>query len=111
MIKKETMEMKMKDAWDVTFRKFYYPKTGMFYDALYGNSIEESLDAYPTPEEIKASSPNPCGWNTGMEDATLSACPMVEAIIARYEVAKESEMKKYSDLVYREIIINVKFHT
>ena len=106
MIKKETMEMKMKDAWDVTFRKFYYPKTGMFYDALYGNSIEESLDAYPTPEEIKASSPNPCGWNTGMEDATLSACPMVEAIIARYEVAKESEMKKYSDMVYEGIIKN-----
>ena len=93
------LEQQIQSAWDFTFEKLYYPKTNSFYDFLTGNSIEEMLEDYPTPEEIKASIPNPCGWGTGMEDSTLNLCPMLEAILARYELTKEPKMKKYFDML------------
>lgn len=104
--RKEHLEQQIQRAWDFTFEKLYYSKTSSFYDFLMGNSIEETLDEYPTPEEIKASIPNPCGWGTGMEDSTLNFCPMLEAILARYEITKEPEMQTYFDMVYQGMIQN-----
>ena len=60
--KLEIFENKANLAWERTFDAFYYPKTKMIYDALMGSSVEETLDLYPTSDEIKNFFPNPCGW-------------------------------------------------
>lgn len=104
--KMDQYEKAIEKAWNYTFDRLYYPKTHMIYDFLMGESIEATLDEYPTAEEIAASSPNPCGWGTGMEDSTLSICPMLEAILARYQVTGEPEMKQYADMMYEGLKIN-----
>ncbi len=96
----------VQSAWERTFNVFYYPKTHMIYDMLMGESIEETLDLYPTPEEIKNSIPNPCGWGTCMENSTLNFCVMLEAIIARYKVTADPNMKRYADELIQGLIIN-----
>lgn len=105
--RKEQLEKQIQSAWDFTFGKLYYPPTKNFYDFLVdGKSIGETLETYPTAEEIQGSSPNPCGWNTNMENSTLNACSVIEGIIARYELTGDPEMKKYFDMVCEGLILN-----
>lgn len=98
-------EENIQKGWDFVFQKLYYPKTHMIYDFMLGDSVEETVDIFPTPEEIKASVPNPCGWGTGMEDATLNLGTMLEAVENRYKATKDPEMKKYFDMMCEGLII------
>lgn len=98
-------EKNIQKGWDFIFNKLYYQKTHMIYDFLYKDSIEESVDFYPTAEEIKKSIPNPCGWGTGMEDSTLNLCTMLEAIESRHKVTHEIKLKEYFDMIFDGLMI------
>ena len=100
------LEKQIQTAWDFVMTKLYHPKTHMIYDYLTKETAEASAEDYPTPEEIAASSPNPCGWGTGMEDATLNLCSMIEAMIARYSLTKEPEIKHQLQLLYTGLVKN-----
>ena len=100
------LEKKIQLGWDFVMTKLYYPKTNMIYDYLTKETAEASMEDYPTPEDIEASSPNPCGWGTGMEDTTLNLASMIDAMIARYSVTKEPEVKAQAQLLYAGLIKN-----
>ena len=102
----EVLEKQIQTAWDVVMKKFYHPKTHMIYDYLTKETAEASADDYPTPEEIAASAPNPCGWGAGMEDSTLNLGSMIEAMIARYSLTKEVEIKEQLQMLLEGLIKN-----
>ena len=100
------LEKQIQLGWDFVMNKLYYPKTHMIYDYLTKETAEASIEDYPTHEDIEASSPNPCGWGTGMEDTTLNLGSMIDAMIARYGLTKEPEVKEQLYLLYEGLIKN-----
>lgn len=95
----------MDAAWDRIFGVFFDPNTYMIYDYLTGESLEEMKQHFPTPEEIAACSPNPCGWGTGMEDNTISTGIMMDAALVRYDLTGEecvrNDIKKLLESMIR----------
>ncbi len=100
------LEHQIQAGWDFVMNKLYHPGTHMIYDYLTKETAEASEEDYPTPEDIEASSPNPCGWGTGMEDSTLNISSMIDAMIARYSLTKEAEIKDQLQLLYEGLIKN-----
>ena len=86
-------EKQIQNGWDFVMNKLYHPETHMIYDYLTKETAVESAEDYPNSEEIRLSAPNPCGWGTGMEDSTLNLSSMTEAILARYAITKNDELK------------------
>ena len=101
-----TLETKIQSGWDFVMNKLYHPKTNMIYDYLTKETALASSEDYPSPEEIEASSPNPCGWGTGMEDTTLNLGSMIDSMIARYSLTKEPEVKAQLQLLYEGLVKN-----
>ena len=106
MQRMEILEKQIQRAWDVVMNKFYHPKTHMIYDYLTKETAEASAKDYPTPEEIAASAPNPCGWGVGMEDSTLNLGSMIEAMLARYSLTKEAKIKEQLQMLLEGLIKN-----
>ena len=102
----EFLEQQIQTGWDFVMNKLYHPDTHMIYDYLTKETAEDSAEDYPTPEEIALSSPNPCGWGTGMEDTTLNLSSMIEAMIARYSLTKEPKVKEQLQLLYEGLVKN-----
>ena len=102
----EFLEQQIQNGWDFVMNKLYHPDTHMIYDYLTKETAVASAEDYPSPEEIKISSPNPCGWGTGMEDSTLNLSSMVEAMIARYSLTKEEAIKEQLQLLYEGLVKN-----
>lgn len=99
MAKQNKLSEAIQNAWDVSFNKFFYEKTNMFYDYVSGK--EESLTKHlPTLKEISENYPNPCGWTTGMEDCVLTGGPVLEAIVTEYELTGNLALKEVADKVY-----------
>lgn len=102
----EFLEQQIQTGWNFVMNRLYYPKTNMIYDYLTKETAEASAEDYPTPEEIAISSPNPCGWGTGMEDTTLNLSSMIDAMIARYSLTKEPEVHEQLQLLYKGLVKN-----
>jgi len=100
------LEKAIREAWAFSTQKLYYPKTHQIYDYLTCDTLEETVCQLPTKEEIEASFPNPCGWGTGMEDSTLSLCPLLEAALAKYAVTGDETMKQWVYDLAQGLIIN-----
>ena len=98
------LEENINKGCDFIFNKLYYPKTKMIYDFLYTENMEDATDIFPTPDEIQHSVPNPCGWGTGMEDATLNLGTMLEATENRFKATGDIAMKKYFDMMCEGLI-------
>lgn len=90
-------EEAIENAWSYVFDKLWYAPLHQIYDYLIGDTLEETLAAMPTPEEIRESCPNPCGWGTGMEDSTLSMGTVLETVLAKYAVTGDDALKKTAD--------------
>ena len=60
-------------AWDFVWNELYNPETHTFYDYKSSRDKDGTFRHLPTPAEILASVPNPCSWNTGMEDGGIIA--------------------------------------
>jgi len=61
--------------------KLFSEKTKLIYDRLLAGHEED----FPTPLEIAAGFPNPCGYSTGMEDSILSGSTMLDSCLLRFE--------------------------
>ena len=79
-----TLESQAESAWDAAWTNFYSPQTKLFYDFLETLEPGETLESLPTPEEVRALDPNPCGYGTGMEDCAISGGIILDALIDRY---------------------------
>jgi hypothetical protein len=58
----------MDQAWKVSWKRFYLPKTNLFYDYLSSYESGAELGHLPTADEVARQDPNECGYGTGMED-------------------------------------------
>ena len=93
----------MAQAWDVTWKRFYLPRTHLFYDYLTSYEPGRELAHLPTPEEAARQVPNECGYGTGMEDCMISAGAMLSLIVDRYAVTKEEVLRERALDVFRGI--------
>ena len=74
-----------KRAWETAFRRFFCPETELFYDFV--TDVENNAWHHlPTPDDITASVPNPCGWGTGMEDSALNGGSALDELVSAYAV-------------------------
>ena len=81
--------------------RFFWPKTGLFYDYRTGEGEEGLIGCMPTPEEIVANKPCKTGWGTGMEDSVLNGGPFLVSAIDRWETTGEQEAKEDARKVFR----------
>lgn len=101
-----SMEKSIQTAWDFVFEKLFHPKTKLIYEYISVEGKDGAFVHLPTKEEIKRNYPNPCGWNTGMEDGTINGGVMMEAVLARYAVTKDENLKKYADDLCEGLLLN-----
>lgn len=80
-------------AWNCSWEKFFCKETHLFYEYLTDTDPAKRYAHLPTPEEIAQSKPNRTSWNSGMEDSSINAGIMLEAVVNRYSVTHESEMR------------------
>ncbi|MBO5746234.1 MAG: hypothetical protein J6S13_04010 [Clostridia bacterium] len=91
----------MEKSWNFIWDNFFCEKTNLLYDYLVRNIDGNILtDHLPSVNEINRQIPNACGWGTGMEDSVLSAGSMIDAIVARYNVTRDKNMKPFADKVF-----------
>jgi hypothetical protein len=81
-------------AWDVSWKRFYLPKTHLFYDYLTSYEPGRELEHLPTADEVRRQYPNECGYGTGMEDGMISAGVMLSLIVDRYAVTKDESLRQ-----------------
>jgi len=93
----------VKQAWDVTWQRFYLPRTHLFYDYLTSYEPGKELAHLPTVAEIRRQAPNECGYGTGMEDGMISAGVMLSLIVDRYAVTHEELLRERARDVYMGI--------
>lgn len=89
----------IQQAWKVSLDKFFCEKTHLFYDYVSGKE-ESCTNHLPTPKEISKNYPNPCGWQTGMEDCVLIAGPVLEAVVAEYKLSGDEKLKQIANKIY-----------
>jgi len=98
-----TLSNYMKEAWDISWKRFYRPETQLFYDYLISYKHGKWLSHLPKAEEVLRGYPNSYGYGTGMEDCMISAGIMLCMIVDRYAVTHDEKMKKYALLVAQGI--------
>ena len=90
------MEQKMQALWDYVFGVLYNEKTHLVYEHRTNFEKDGAFVDLPSPELIQLQIPNPCGWGTGMEDSATTSGILLDAILNRYAVTGEPEMKEYA---------------
>ena len=80
------MHSNMRRGHDALWRKFFNPETNLIYDCEFTEASQ-----YPTPEEVARSHPSCAGWGTGMEDCTLTAGFVLDAMLAAHRMTGEAE--------------------
>ena len=90
----------MQKAWDFTWDNFFCDKMNLFYDYLVNDFNNKLTGHLPSVDDINNQIPNPCGWGTGMEDSTLSAGSMLDAVVARYNATGDVSMKLLADKIF-----------
>ena len=96
-----------KTAWETVFSRFFCPDTNLFYDFV----IDDENNAWhhlPTPDDINASVPNPCGWGTGMEDSSLNGGSALDALVSAYKLIGDEKIKTCADSVFQGLLSCVK---
>ncbi len=96
--------------WDVTWKRFYLPRTHLFYDYLTSYEPGQELAHLPTAGEVRRQVPNECGYGTGMEDGMISAGVMLSAIVDRYAVTKEETLRQRAQEVFAGIQLSATAH-
>ena len=93
-IDKNEVEIVVNQLWDVTWERFYLPRTNLFYDYLTSYEKGQELAHLPTAEEVQRQYPNECGYDTGMEDGMISAGVLLSLIVDRYAVTGEETLRE-----------------
>ena len=102
-----SLEKQANAAWKCSWEKFFSYDTHLFYDYLTDNDPAKRYAHLPTPEEVANEIPNRTSWNAGMEDSSINAGIMLEAVINRYQVTHEPEMAKFAKriVIFRDGLI------
>lgn len=100
---KVLLSAQMEKAWEVTWTRFYLPKTNLFYDYISSYETGKELSHLPTISEIQSQTPNECGYDTGMEDCMISAGIMMSMIVDRFTVTGEESLKNRAYQVFKGI--------
>lgn len=95
--------VKMEQAWDATWKRFYLPETRLFFDYLVSYEPGKELSQLPKAEEVKRQTPNPYGYGTGMEDCMISAGVLIDMIVDRHAVTKEEFLHEKAFCVFEGI--------
>ena len=74
-------------AYDYIKTRVLNKTTGLLYDHAHANDMNH----FPTPEEVAAAYPNPCGYSVGMEDGMINGGTMLDACLLKYESEKTPE--------------------
>jgi hypothetical protein len=93
----------VEDAWKITWKRFYLPRTHLFYDYLTSYEPGKELSHLPTADEVRREFPNECGYGTGMEDCMISAGTILSLIIDRYAVTGEESLRRRAYEVFMGI--------
>ncbi len=89
-----SLDLQAESAWKAVWNHFYSPDTCLFYDFLESLEPGKTLDHLPTPEEVDALYPHPCGYGTGMEDCAISGGIILDALIDRYANEEKSNAEQ-----------------
>lgn len=86
-------------AWEFAWNELFCEKTNTFYD--YKSSLDKDglYRHLPNAREVLAHVPNPCSWNTGMEDGAIMAGVMLETIAERYNATNDEALHAYAEKV------------
>ena len=93
----------MEQAWNVSWKRFYLPKTNLFYDYLSSYEPGRELAHLPSADEVARQDPNECGYGTGMEDCMISAGVMLSLIVDRYAVTDDHTLRDRAASVFQGI--------
>lgn len=103
-------EKAIQQAWDITWGRFFSPKTQLFYDYLSSYEAGQELAHLPTAEEVAKQFPNPCGYSTGMEDCMILGGAMLSVLSDRYDVTHEPALKASIDQVFKGVKLCMTVH-
>ncbi len=91
-----SLERQVQAAWDHIFNHMYHEGTGIVFDYRTSTAPDGAFAHLPTPKEIQAQVPNPCGWDTGMENGAIFVGLLLDAIANRYKVTKDENLHEYA---------------
>ena len=100
---RESLEVKMREAEETIWNRFYSPETNLFYDYLTSYEKGKELAHLPQRPEVMRQYPNPCGYGTGMEDCMISAGVMMTAVLNRYRCDGYEEGSQRAEMIFRGI--------
>ena len=78
---------------------FFHPETGLVYDYITSFDHGRRFSCLPSPTEIAAAFPNPCGWGTGMEDCALNGGFLLDLLRLRGEGASPFACRTAAGLI------------
>lgn len=84
-IEKSSCLSPLEQLWKPIPEQLFHPGTGLIYDYVTSRDPLHKFDHLPSPEEVAADFPNPCGWSTGMEDCMLNAGSVLDILRLRRE--------------------------
>ena len=100
----DDLHRKIKICHDRIWGRFIHPDLGLIYDYV---SPEESRPPFwwlPTLDEIARRYPNPQGWSTGMEDASLNGGVYLAAMVRAHRVTRDDEYAEKARRLYKGLI-------
>ena len=86
--------------WNDLLAERFFEDTNLFYDFPTFGEDDKYKTCFPTPEQIKLSIPNPCGWGAGMEDGCIDGGTMLDAAIICYEQEGEPVMSDVAKRIF-----------
>ena len=101
---------KMESAWNVTWQRFYLPKTRLFYDYLSSYESGKELSHLPKAEEVMRQYPNRMGYDTGMENCMISAGVLMDMVVDRYAVTNDESLREKAFRIFEGIKLCATVH-
>lgn len=92
-------EEPMEAAWNFLTGELFSAETGLIYDYLSSRDSGARFRYLPSPEEIAAAFPNPCGWSTGMEDCALNGGFLIDTLRLRGELGSDFAARAIRGLI------------
>ncbi len=96
-----TLNKQVQAAWDHVFNHMYHEETGIVFDYRTSTAPDGAFAHLPTPKEVQAQVPNPCGWDTGMENGAIFVGLLLDAIANRYKVTKDESLHVYAEKILK----------
>ncbi|EAQ76874.1 hypothetical protein DSM3645_25764, partial [Blastopirellula marina DSM 3645] len=109
-LKAPPVEDRIEGLWDVTWERFYLPRTHLFYDYLSSYAPGRGLDHLPSLDEMLREFPNDCGYDTGMEDGMISAGVMMSLVVDKYAVTGDEALRQSAKDVFAGIKLSATAH-